>query len=551
MRIQQLPPAIANQIAAGEVIERPASVVKELLENSLDAGATLINLDIGYGGLNHIKISDNGSGIMAEDLPLAIAAHATSKITSLNDLYAISSMGFRGEALASIASVARVTLCSKPKEQEHAMMLKVQGSDCIISPCARSEGTTIEVCDLFFNAPVRKRFLKNERLEFQAIEALIKRFALAAPHIAIHLSHNNKTVFSLPAALNEQNKHQRMTKILGSNFVKNALFLDVEQGSMRLYGWISGVAYQRSQNDRQWVYINQRMVKDKLINHAIKQAYDDLLHPGRFPSCLLYFSLQSNEVDVNVHPTKHEVRFQQPRLVHDFFTAHLVKALRVQNEQYNTVTNNEVCEPAPQFIKKGLKPSNSVLTKPSLAFSVRTEQPAIDAVKPWIMLNKQYALLWLQQQPFLVDLVQVYQAWLKQYVLREPLALEPRPLLVSVRTPLTKNLKLGLYELQHCLLALGVVIEEHTEELMIRTVPIALPYLDLKLFFARLDRLQHYDLVHVAQELLLSQVIDAQLLSPEEQAALGLYVLELQNNETGSSLFKPLTLADCRMLLDV
>lgn len=312
LRIQQLPPAIANQIAAGEVIERPASVVKELLENALDAGADTISIDIAYGGLNQIKISDNGSGIFADDLPLAIAAHATSKITRLDDLYSIGSMGFRGEALASISSIAKLKISSRPASQEHAMMLAVQGSESIISPCARSQGTTIDVVDLFFNAPVRKRFLKSEKLEFQAIETVVKRFALSAPQIALTLKHNNKLVLSLARATDAKSRHARMAKIFGKAFDDHALYIDVERAGMRLEGWLSGIEVQRSQNDRQWVYINQRMVKDKLINHAIKQAYDNVLHPGRFPVCLLYLSLNPAEVDVNVHPTKHEVRFNSP-----------------------------------------------------------------------------------------------------------------------------------------------------------------------------------------------------------------------------------------------
>lgn len=582
MRIQQLPPAIANQIAAGEVIERPASVVKELLENSLDAGATLINIDIGYGGLNQIKISDNGSGIMAEDLPLAIAAHATSKITSLNDLYAINSMGFRGEALASIASVARLTISSKPKEQEHAMMLSVHGSSQSLTPCARAEGTTIDVCDLFCTAPVRKRFLKNERLEFQAIEAVVRRFALSAPHIAITLTHNTKQIFSLPAALNEQTKQLRMTKILGSAFVKSALFFDVEQGSMRLYGWISGIDYQRSQNDRQWVYLNQRMVKDKLLYHAIKQAYDDLLYPGRFPSCLLYFSLNTNEVDVNVHPTKHEVRFQQPRLIHDFFTTNLTKALTSQRDSstgggivndtamgepssivfghepperggrvWNPVSH-DVCEPIPQFISR----FNS-----DRPHSRRTHQPyssptlikeSIVEQTPWTVLNKHYCLVWFQQQPYLVDVLYIYQQWLLQQLKPENSPLKSRPLLVAVRYPLSSSLKQEINELQRCLLSLGIVIEEHAAELIIRAVPISLPYLDLKQFFTRIAQIDSFSLVLLKHELMHSQVIDAYQLSIEERSALTQYVLSLQNSKTMQSTgFKPLTADDCRMLLHV
>jgi DNA mismatch repair protein MutL len=584
MRILQLPPAIANQIAAGEVIERPASVVKELLENSLDAGATIINIDINYGGLNQIKISDNGLGIIKDDLPLAIAAHATSKITSLDDLYAINSLGFRGEALASIASVARVSISSKPKSQEHAMQLTTQGCSYTLTACARAEGTTIDVCDLFYNAPVRKRFLKSERVEFQAVEAVVKRFALSAPHIAITFTHNNKQVLSLPAALNEQTKQLRMTKILGGTFVKNALFIDVDQGSMRLYGWISGVNYQRSQNDRQWVYLNQRMIKDKLINHAIKQAYVDLLYPGRFPSCLLYFSLNTREVDVNVHPTKHEVRFQQPRLVHDFFSSHLVKALHTQSEavavSYSTdseremdcfvesaiksqpsnfeksltCAKNDVREPTPQFVTTKLKSAGAFHERTHewpVCSSTPQKSANIEQV-PWTVLNKRYCLLWIHKQPYLVDVLEIYQAWLQQNINPEQSPLASRPLLVAVRYPAAPHVQQRMYELQRSLLSLGIVIEEHANELIIRSVPIMVPYLNIKLFFEQLGHLEDYSLANVQHELVHSQLVDAQQLSVEERAALSEYVLTIQNNTTNQSLFfKPLTMDDCRMLLHV
>ncbi len=327
MRIKSLSSAVANQIAAGEVIENPASVVKELLENALDAGATAITIDIGFGGLNQIKISDNGTGIVAEDLPLAIAPHATSKLTQLADLSTLTSMGFRGEALASIASISRITISSKPAQQDHAMMLHMDGEVVELSPCARSQGTTIDVRDLFYNAPVRRRFLKSERSEYLAIEHVVKRFALSAPEINLILKHNAKLMLELPAATHEQSLRVRIQRLLGKAFMDQAIHLDVERAGMHLTGWISGPAYQRSQNDKQWIYLNQRMVKDKLIQHAFKQAYENRLYPGRHPACLLYLSIPTADVDVNVHPTKHEVRFQQPRLVHDFIGSQIAQVL--------------------------------------------------------------------------------------------------------------------------------------------------------------------------------------------------------------------------------
>ncbi len=549
-RILQLPAIIANQIAAGEVIERPASVVKELLENSFDAGATVIHIDISYGGLNQIKISDNGSGIVAEDLPLAISAHATSKITSLDDLYAINSMGFRGEALASIASIAKVTISSKPEYQEHAMMLAVQGTKQNLAPCARTTGTTIDVSDLFFNAPVRKRFLKSERLEFQAIEGVVKRFALSAPHISLTLNHNSKLIFSLPPALSEQTKQLRMTKILGSAFIKNAVFLSVEHSSMHLTGLISGIDYQRSQNDRQWVYINQRMVKDKLINHALKQAYDGLLYPGRFPSCLLYFTMNTNEVDVNVHPTKHEVRFQQPRLVHDFFMAQLTNAL-ASSQNKEPTGNNNVCEPAPQFSKTEIK-LNGTLNERQFT-PVLASKRSINDELPWTNLNKRYSLLWIEQQPYLVDVTCLHQAWLKEQLKEEHLPLASRPLLVAVRYRISEQCKKqGAKELQQVLHSLGIIVEIQDEELLIRSIPVRIPYLDLRNFFERIMQLELYSVEQLQEQLVQAQLIEAAQFSIEERAELSQYLIKIQKNMTRTFVaYKPFTADDCRMLLDV
>lgn len=551
VRIQQLPPAIANQIAAGEVIERPASVVKELLENSLDAGADTIHIEVGFGGLNQIKISDNGMGILAEDLPLAVAAHATSKISSLDDLYAIESMGFRGEALASIASIAKVTISSRPKTQEHAMVLRVQGSESSIAPCARAVGTSIDVSDLFFNAPVRKRFLKNERLEFQAIEQVVKRFALSAPHIALSLHHNNKAIFSLPAAACEQTKQLRMIKILGNSFVKNAVFLDVEHGTMRLYGWISGPAFQRSQNDRQWVYINQRMVKDKLINHALKQVYDGLLHPGRFPGCLLYFTINTAEVDVNVHPTKHEVRFQQPRLVHDFFVAQLTKALNSvwtadPSPSTNSVASTLLCEPYPPFaaFEREERTAKSPKIEVESVPLQRLEERA------WAVLNKRYSIVRIGNLSYLVDVPAVYQQWLYELLSASELPLAARPLLVPVSYPLPAPIKQRCAEFVEALHSFGVELgATHDDNIAIRRVPLNIPYLDLRLFLEHSAALDSFSPPQLLRALCQAQRVELAYLSSEERHALSLYVEHNEQRHPG--LFKALTEDNCRMLLHV
>ncbi len=541
LRIQQLPPLIANQIAAGEVIERPASVVKELLENALDAKADAITIEIGYGGLNQIKISDNGVGIIAEDLPLAVAAHATSKIKVLNDLYAIDSMGFRGEALASISSIAKVTISSKPTEQDTAMMLRVQGAQTVISPCARTQGTTIEVSDLFFNAPVRKRFLKSEKLEFQAIETVVKRFALSAPNISLTLKHNGKQILLLPAALNEQAQLIRMTRIFGTAFVKEAIFFDVERGAMRLYGWVSGANYQRSQNDRQWVYINQRMVKDKLLNHAIKQAYDGVLHPGRFPACILYLTINHAEVDVNVHPTKHEVRFQQPRLVHDFFTSQLIAALQSNNKEQSyqlpqgiPQQEGAICEPYPQ-----LGTFNQVINPPQAEVS-------------WFFLHAAYVVTWIKQQPYIVNLMALYKDFLHQQLITLSLPLKSRPLLVPLRYALPYPV-IDRTMLIENLSQLGITMEVSCEnEALIRTIPLSVPYLDLRLFLDAVIELQDASLSQLIELMSQSQIFAPQMLSHEEKMELNQVLISAQNKESQKAgLFKAITSEDCWNLLHV
>lgn len=468
LRIEQLPLSVANQIAAGEVIERPASVVKELLENALDARADVIGIDIGYGGLNQIKVSDNGLGIVAEDLPLAIAAHATSKLKQLNDLYNISSMGFRGEALASIAAVSRLTLSSKPDNQIHAMMMR---SDGTIMPCARNKGTTVEVLDLFFNAPVRKKFLKTPRGEYQAIEMVVKRFALSAPHVALTLRHDEKPILTLVPACCDKTKLFRIKALLGKPFIDNAIQMDVKQGELQLEGWISAPTYQRSQNDKQWIYINQRMVKDKLIQHAIKQAYEGLLDPGRYPTCVLYLTLPACELDVNVHPTKHEVRFQQPRLIHDFILTHLRHALSINlpNKVKPTVSSpqrSSTIEPFEEFTQQPFK----------IIPSKQADRP-----DPWFILNNKFVMMRIEEQPYLVDIEQVYHQWLLSVLREEPLPLRGRPLLVPVTFPIDKADFQRIEQYQLLLMELGIHMDwiSH-EKVVIRTIPCLLPQLDLK-----------------------------------------------------------------------
>lgn len=332
MTIAILPARLANQIAAGEVVERPASVVKELVENSIDAGATTIRIDIEKGGAKRIRIVDNGKGIAKDELGLALSRHATSKIKDLDDLEAISSLGFRGEALASISSVARLTLTSKPESQTSAWQANAEGRDMsvTIKPAAHPNGTTIDVIDLFFNTPARRKFLRTEKTEFAHIEEVIKRIALAHFDVTFVLSHNHKVVKQFRVANSSIQCSKRVAQVCGQKFIDNAIEVDCHHEGLHLHGWIAQPSFYRNQNDLSYSYVNDRMMRDKLINHAIRQAYADLLPNDSYPAFVLFLKLDFRDVDVNVHPAKHEVRFHQGRYVHDFIYSVCSKAL--QNE---------------------------------------------------------------------------------------------------------------------------------------------------------------------------------------------------------------------------
>ncbi|MBL4582735.1 MAG: DNA mismatch repair endonuclease MutL [Gammaproteobacteria bacterium] len=335
-RINLLSQRLANQIAAGEVVERPASVVKELMENSLDAGASRLEIEVEQGGSKLIKIKDDGLGIHKQDLELALSRHATSKITDLEDLENIASLGFRGEALASISSVSRLTMTSKADDDVNAVagdnsgwkvVAEGQEMDVMLSPAAHSRGTTVEVRDLFFNTPARKKFLKTEKTEFSRIDEVLKRISLSRFDVQFSLTHNQRAIRKLLPAKSDQEKQRRVALVCGPAFVESSVFVEMEGQGLRLWGWVSLPTFSRSQADLQYFYVNGRIIRDKLVTHAVKQAYRDVLFHGRHPAYVLYLELAPSAVDVNVHPTKHEVRFRDGRLVHDFLFSSLHKAL--------------------------------------------------------------------------------------------------------------------------------------------------------------------------------------------------------------------------------
>ena len=339
MPIQILPARLANQIAAGEVVERPASVVKELVENSLDSGATEIEVEVDKGGHKRIVIRDNGVGINKDELALALSRHATSKISTLDDLEHIASLGFRGEALASISSVSRLSLCSKPVKQSQAWQARSEGRDMQVElqPIAHPNGTSVEVVDLFFNTPARRKFLRTEKTEFNHIDEVIRRIALSRFDVSFSLKHNGKILRKYAAANDAKGQLKRLSAICNSDFSGRAIELNSQYQELKLHGWLSPPEVASEHAEFQYFYVNGRVMRDKLIGHAIKQAFEGLVSANKHSNYVLYLQIEPEQVDVNVHPAKHEVRFHQARLVHDF----IFRALNDGISQYFEQQDNE------------------------------------------------------------------------------------------------------------------------------------------------------------------------------------------------------------------
>jgi DNA mismatch repair protein MutL len=380
--IQQLPSHLINQIAAGEVVERPASVVKELVENSLDAGAQAVQVDIVAGGQKLVRIRDDGKGIDKAELALALSRHATSKISSLDDLEAVASLGFRGEALPSIASVARLKLCSRAQDGDSAWQVEADGG--FISnpaPAAHPQGTTVEVHDLFYNTPARRRFLRTERTEFGHIEKWIRRLALSRPEIAFTLTHNQRTLLQLVAAKDEETQRQRIAKICGDAFSEQCVYIEREVEGIALSGWIGLPTFNRSQPDLQYWFVNGRSVTDKTLAHAVRHAYRDVLFHGRYPAYVLDLTMDPIGVDANAHPAKHEVRFRDGRRVHGVVAQTVEVALGDMRPGGHDVTPISMtrdavfkqgampltARPAPTAVRETLAAYRSMATAPSLA----------------------------------------------------------------------------------------------------------------------------------------------------------------------------------------
>ena len=478
-RVHLLSPRLANQIAAGEVVERPASVLKELLENSLDSGATSIRVDIEGGGVRLIRVQDDGCGIHRDDLALAVSRHATSKIDELADLERLSSMGFRGEALASIASVSRCRIVSRSADMESAWSIEVTGSGIGGEPVpqARKPGTTVEVRDLFFNTPVRRRFLRSERTEQGHLDEVFKRVALSRFDIGFTLHNAQRSVHRLHACADGQGRERRLAQLCGKGFLEHALHIEFQASGMRLHGWLATPGFARSQTDLQYFYLNGRTIRDRLVNHAIRQAYQEHLYQGRHPAYVLFLDMAPAQVDVNVHPTKHEVRFREARLVHDFLLSCLQQALAGGGTEAPGQSRNRgdgVAQP-----KSSLHRPDAVSGRPAAATvreqiasykrlhdaqaESREEEPDTPVSPPWLLVDElygQYALVRQGERFLLVDIRQARERLFRDRLnsARETGKVASQPLLLPHQVELERAPAAALERYGRQLLDLGMEI---------------------------------------------------------------------------------------------
>jgi len=477
-RIHALPLHLANQIAAGEVIERPASVVKELVENSIDAGATFIDIDIEAAGNQLIRVRDNGKGIHQDDLALALSRHATSKLHSSEQLSHISSLGFRGEALPSITSISRLTITSRQANSDCAW--QIIGDNTEAMPAAHPLGTTLEIRDLFFNLPARRHFLRSNKTEQHHILTTLQRLALSQFDVGFHCKLSASSQLKLPIATTPEQQQQRIAKICGKTFIEHSLYLQQDYDEITLHGWIAKAEAHRSQTDIQHFFINGRVIRDRVINHAIRQAYGAQIPAGRQAAYVLYLTIPLDRVDINVHPTKHEVRFRDARLIHGLITTALQEALSQDDDQQKQVTpeiNNNI-EPAK--ISEAETPYQASIENSEL--TNYTEVDISNFGKAVALLHHRYVITQTNDSPFLLDLQQA-ELQLRSQQLQEAIqtnTLSSRPILVPIK--LAANEALITIAEQHAatLQSLGVQLNSQADNLMIKSIPSLLAQADIK-----------------------------------------------------------------------
>jgi len=504
--IRALPPQLVNQIAAGEVVERPASVAKELLENSLDAGARRITIEVEQGGVRLLRVRDDGDGIAVDDLPLAVSSHATSKLSAVGDLERVVTLGFRGEALASIASVARVRLSSRARGEPQAFELSGDGQGGWEGPqpTAHPDGTTIEVRDLFFNTPGRRKFLRTERTEFGHLETVVRRIGLSREDVELRLLHNGKPVFTLPAGGDQAVRERRVAALCGRGFMDDSLYIEQQAAGLRLHGWVARPSFSRSQADLQHFFVNGRMVRDRLLAHAIRQAYRDVLYGQRHPAYVLHLELDPGLVDVNAHPQKHEVRFREQRLVHDFLFRTLHEALaqtragaepepatQAGDAGLSAATPSVHSAPSPQQVGMGLglpssQPSHrgggAYPEPPPFEQTHRIQEPDAPSTVPPLgfalaQLHGVYILSQSAEGLVVVDMHAAHERIVYERMKREFNAgsVQSQPLLVPVEVPVSEREADLAEEAAEEFAALGLEVgRAGPEKLLIRQVPVHL-----------------------------------------------------------------------------
>ncbi len=471
MPIQRLSPDLVNQIAAGEIIERPASVLKELLENSLDAGARAITIEVDAGGARLVKVRDDGRGMDGSDLALAVESHATSKISALADLEHIASLGFRGEALASIASVSNLQITSRSVDAAHAWVIKA-GSGEPPSPAPHPVGTTVEVRDLFHSVPARRKFLRAEKTELRHIQALVRRLALARPDVGFELIHNGKRLMQLTAQADGQ-AVKRVRDVLGEGFVQQSLAVEMESAGLRLSGWLGLPVAARGQADLQYVYLNGRMIRDRLVSQALRRAYADVLFKDRFPAYVLHLQIDPAQVDVNVHPTKHEVRFREAGLVFDFLHRQVARALSEGRASPPSFIPKSAGNPAPQplSINFPVQEAAAVYGQPVPVPSTSSEAPL---GQPLAQIHGVYLLAESSAGLIIVDIHAAHERIVYEKLKRQYLhaGITQQPLLVPVIMEVTPAEADLAEEQQEALAVLGLdVARTGPQQLQVRGVP--------------------------------------------------------------------------------
>lgn len=504
-RIQQLNTRLSNQIAAGEVVERPASVVKELLENSLDANCSRIDIELENGGSRLIRIRDDGDGIHADDLTLALSRHATSKISDVEDLKAVVTLGFRGEALASIASVSRLSLISNATSSiENGCCITVTGEtmQADVSPAPHPQGTTVEVKDLFFNTPARRNFLRTEKTELQRVEDVVRKICLSHPQVAINLQHNGKVLRQYVAVRSEKESARRTGAVLGKPFLESSVYLHEESSAhgisgMTINGWIGLPTHSRSQADQQYFYVNGRNIRDKLISHAIKQGYQDVLHHGRHPVFALFLEVDPRVVDVNVHPTKQEVRFRESRQVHDFLFRSIHRALAdVRPESTlmeSAVSDQQAAAPVQSNIGfrgtgsrrtdvRLIREQNAIYSNLMDTDQSPSEMPSDDETIPPLgfaiaQLHGIYILAQNAKGLVIVDMHAAHEriTYERMKISSDSDGIKMQPLLVPVTMTLSEKECTTAEDYQAELLSLGLELQRASDEsIMVRAIPVVL-----------------------------------------------------------------------------